>query len=217
MHAVARSIARSGTHAFARTCLRLALGPFSLGLALSASLTACGGSSAPAEYPDVKVAARSLTLTLTDSRKKWTDPITEMETLDRTQSNTYAQKLPSDTEQQLRARLVRVTGGKGPELQISAEVRRGDVTFYNDSRGDFARYDVALGFRVTTRSGALLDKGKGGAWREIPSDQADSKTLARTFAEATIAAMDQYWASEETLEKINEQLTRYLQTHPDER
>jgi hypothetical protein len=181
------------------------------------ALVGCGGSTGPAEYPEVKVACRALNLTLTDSRKKWTDPITEMETLDRTQSNTYAQKLPGDAESQLRARLVRVTGGTGPELSVAAEVRRADVTFYNDSRGDFARYDVALGFRVTTRTGALLDKGLGGAWREIPSDQASPKTLARTFAEATHAAMDHYLASEETLETLNAQIERYLQTHPEER
>jgi hypothetical protein len=201
---------------------------FALGLLLASSVlpslllgglvSACGGSPGPAQYPEVKVACHSMTLTLADSRKKWTDPITAMETLDRTESNTYAQQLPKDAEQQLRARLVRVTGAKGPELQVAAEIRRGDVTFYNDfERGNFARYDVVLGFRVTTRTGALLDKGSGGAWREIPEDQASSKNLQRAFSEATIAAMDQYWASEETLEKLNEQLDRYLQTHPEER
>lgn len=177
----------------------------------------CGGSNAPAEYPDVKVSAKTLELTLTDGRKKWTDPITEMETLDRTESNTYAQKLPASAEAELRSRLQRVTGGKGPALQVSCEVRRGDVTFFNTIDGDFARYDVALGFRVTTHTGALLDKGQGRAYRQIPSDQANSSTLARTFEEATLAAIDQYWASEDTLQKINEQLERYLQTHPEER
>jgi hypothetical protein len=193
--------------------------PFRTALATAAALLAlgCGGSNAPAEYPDVKLSAKTLELTLTDGRKKWTDPITEMETLDRTESNTYAQKLPASAEAELRSRLQRVTGGKGPALQVSCEVRTGDVTFFNTIDGDFARYDVGLGFRVTTQTGALLDKGQGRAYRQIPSDQANSSTLARTFEEATLAAIDQYWASEDTLQKINEQLERYLQTHPDER
>jgi hypothetical protein len=187
----------------------------SVGAALFA--LACGGSGGQAQYPELKVSAKVLELTLIDSRNKWTDPITEMETLDRTESNTYAQKLPANAEAELRSRLQRVTGGKGPELRVSCEVRRGDITFFNTIDGDFVRYDVGLGFRVTTSTGALLQKGQGRAYRQLPSDQVNAQSLARTFEEATVAAMDQYWASEDTLEKINEQLERYLQTHPNER
>ena len=73
---------------------------------------------------------------------------------------------------------------------------------------------MALAFRVTTQSGALLDKGVGGAFRELPREDATAAQMKGTLRECALAAIDQYWATEETLETLNAQLERYLAANP---
>ncbi|HEX2733060.1 MAG TPA: hypothetical protein VHM70_15730 [Polyangiaceae bacterium] len=197
---------------FVAICVRLCLLLGTAGLA-----PCCTNSASGVEYPETKVNGRSFELQLTDSRKKLFDRFAEMVSLDRGDELTYPQALLPDAKAQLQARLTRVSAGHGPVLKVQAEVRRCDVTFYNSIDGNFARYDVVLGFRVNAPSGAMLVKGSGGAWRQIPEDQVNEKTLERALAEATSAAMDQYWASEDNTEKLNDELERYLQTHPNDR
>jgi hypothetical protein len=185
-------------------------------LACAAPLAASGCSSnlGPAEYPELKVRSKGFELKLTDSRREYTELYTVMPTLDRDEESTYAQPVPGDLQAALQARLARVSAGAGPTLVVHAEVRRVDVTFYNDARGDYARHDVAVAFRVTTQSGALLDKGVGGAFRELPREDATAAQLESSLRECALAAIDQYWANEETLETLNAQLERYLAAHP---
>ena len=41
--------------------------------------------------------------------------------------------------------------------------------------------------------------------------------MQKAYVETAIGAFDKYFASEDTLETINENLDRYLATHPEER
>jgi hypothetical protein len=160
----------------------------------------------------------ALTLELEDPRKEWAKPITEPQVMTQGEEDAYPQKLPEDFDALAKERLARVTGTKGPKLTVKTQVRRVDVTFYNDKfRGDFVRYDVVLGFRVVTSTGALLNKGSGASWQELASEQATPAQMKRVFSETAIAALDRYFASEDTLDTINEQIARYLETHPNER
>lgn len=172
---------------------------------------ACGGSLAPAEYPDVKLRGKTVSFELSDPRTDLDHPISEALVMDRGVSDTYLQPLPGEFEQKAAAKLESLIAGSGAELKVIAEVRRCDLTFTNEPhRGDFTRYDVVFGFRVTTASGALLDKGKGGAWREIPTEKASSAEMKRLLGATTTAAFDQYFSDEETLQTINENIERYL-------
>lgn len=187
-------------------------------VALLVAVTACGGVPDPARYPDLKLTSSELELRLDDPRREFAKPITEPVTMGRGEDDTYPQQLPTTFEAKANARLARLTRGEGPKLQVNTEVRRSDVTFYNDPfRGDFVRYDVVLGFRITTTTGALLHKGSGGSWQELPHAKASSAEMRRVFEEVALAAFDRYFASEDTLEKIEAQLARYLETHPQER
>lgn len=173
---------------------------------------ACGGGLAPAEYPDVKLRGKTVSFELNDPRKDLDNPMSEPLIMDRGVSDTYLQRLPAEFEQNAASKLKSLISGAGAELKVVAEVRRCDLTFSNEPhRGDFTRYDVAIGFRVTTASGALLDKGKGGAWQELPTERATSAEMKRLLASTATAAFDQYFADEETLQKINENIERYLQ------
>ncbi len=179
---------------------------------------ACASTPAPAEYPDTKLTARSLSLDIDDARKGLFDTYTEAPVMNRNEEDTYPQALPKTFVDKAKQRLAKLSSGRGPKVLVHTEVRRCDVTFYNNEyRGDFVRYDVVLGFKVTTEGGALLDKGSGGLWQELDAAQATSAEMQRVFLETALGAFDKYFASEEVLDAINENLERYLQTHPDER
>jgi hypothetical protein len=185
--------------------------------AIGANLN-CGGGLSPAEYPDVKLRATSVQLDLTDPRKNLDMPISEPMRMDRGVEDTYLQQVPTNFEAWAKEKVEKLISGSGPALRVHVEVRRSDVTFYNDpQRGDFTRYDVVLGFRVTTASGALLDKGRGGAWQELPNEKATPTAMRRLHAQTAVAAFDQYFANEETTETINDNVERYLATHPNEK
>ncbi len=185
---------------------------------LSMQLVACGGPPGPAEYPETKLASKSVSMAITDSRQDTFKEISEAPVMNRDESDTYPQPLPDNFETQAKARLQKLTGTSGPKVVVHAEVRRCDVTFYNDKfRGDFVKYDVVLGFKVTTEGGALLDKGSGGLWQELPREEASEQAMRRAYVETAMGAFDKYFASEDTLETINENLERYLATHPNER
>lgn len=180
-------------------------------------LVACGGAPSPAEYPEVTLPASGFEIVVNDPRKEWTQPILEPQIMTQGEEDTYAQQLPEGFESRAREHLSRVTGTSGPQLTVTTEVRRSDVTFYNDKfRGDFVRYDVVLGFVVKTPSGALLTKGSAGTWQELPHEQATSHEMRRVFMATAIGAFDKYFADEETLSKIETELERYLQAHPEE-
>ncbi len=209
--------ARQSTQPHAAHCGGCSLSAALLGAAL---LTAsCSTGLEPAEYPEgVTLHAKSITLEINDTRKTVATPVTEPQVMTQGEDDTYTQRLPPGFENAAKSRLAKLTGNSGPNIVVHAEVRKAEVTFYNDRiRGDFTRYDVVVGFRVTSERGALFDKGSGGNWQEMPSEQATGPEMNRMFEATSIAAFDQYFASEDTLDTINEQIGRYLETHPEER
>jgi hypothetical protein len=180
---------------------------------------ACSSGLEPAEYPEgVQLRAKTIRFELTDPRKTVATPVLEPQVMTQGEDDTYTQRLPPGFQEAAESRLSKLTAGSGPHLVVRAEVRKAEVTFYNDRmRGDFTRYDVVVGFAVTTERGALLDKGRGGSFQELTSEQATEAEMKRVFAATSLAAFDQYFASEEVLDTINEQIGRYLESHPDER
>lgn len=189
-----------------------------LGLCTWAACVGCGGPPAPAEYPDVTLQVSGFRIVVDDTRKEWAKPITEPQVMTQGEDDTYPQQLPDGFEARARQHLAKVTGQSGPELTVNMQVRRADVTFYNERyRGDFVRYDVVLGFVVKTPSGAMLTKGSSGHWQELPSEQATSEEMRRVFMATAIGAFDKYFADEGTLSKIETELARYLDAHPNER
>lgn len=169
----------------------------------------CSTGPQPAKYPDLKLNVISLELTIDDPRKRLYDTVTESSDVTELGEERYSQQLPSTFEQAAVQRLAKISSGDGPNLKVIATVRQADVTFRNELRGNFARFDVRLSFKVTTQSGALLDKGRGVAWQELPEREMNAESLAGTYRATALAAFDQYFADEEILRTINSQLARY--------
>jgi hypothetical protein len=99
---------------------------------------------------------------------------------------------------------------------VKAIVERADLTFRNDSGGDAVRYDVSLAFRIETKDRLLIQKGKGHSAQELPADEATPEEMQRVFLVAALNAFDQYFAEEDTLERLNANVDSYLKSHPDE-
>jgi hypothetical protein len=189
-----------------RLCIRAALLLFATSSPL---VSGCGGNSGPAEYPEVRINAAALQLSIQDPRRKFYDTVTEPSDASEMGTERYPQRLPRAFEQAAIARLGQITGKAGDALLVEATVSHADVSFTYEPRGRFVRYDVALKFRVTTQSGALLEKGNGAAWRELPEREANEATLAQTFEATALEAFDRYFADAEMLERVNSQLAAH--------
>lgn len=178
---------------------------------------ACGGVPAQdAEYPDIQVRSKRLALEIEDSRREVVERIDVDGTQYQNERITFAQPLPSGFEAGARERLDRLAGGNGLELLVTTRVERADATFWNDHDGNHVRYDVTLAFRITTPKGLLIQKGKGSSSQELPSEEATPEEMQRVFSIAALNAFDQYFAAEEMLERLNQNIDAYLKQHPDE-
>lgn len=180
--------------------------------------SACGSSVAAndAEYPDMKVRSPVLELVIEDPRKAIAQTFDRPGEVYRDESVSAPQKLPDGFEQKAIERLSRITGDGGLNLKVVTSVERADVTFSNDFRGDMTRYDVKLKFRVTTEEGTVITKGSGQTSQELPNEEATAGEMRRVFLATALNAFDQYFASEDTLEKINAKVDAYLRANPDE-
>jgi hypothetical protein len=186
-----------------------------LATTLCGTLAGCDPAAlTPAEYPEVKVSTSSFSLELKDPRRKLQAPQLPPLSMYKNDKASAARALPAGFASSVKQRLSRISSGQGIALIVHTRVRRAEVTFYNDHRGDFTRFDVELEFRLTTENGALLMKGIGASWRELASKDADLKEQARVFEFTALDAFDRYFASEDTLEKLNEQIKAYLKQHP---
>lgn len=195
--------------------LRMSRRALAVGLSLLA--VQCGGVPAQdAEYPDTKVRSGVMALEIEEARKEVLETIREVNKLYRNEQVTFTQPLPPGFESGTRSRLDRLEGGSGLELRVRAIVERADLTFRNDSDGDAVRYDVSLGFRIETNSRKLIQKGKGHSSQELPANEATAEEMQRVFLAVALNAFDQYFADEDTLERLNANIESYLKTHPDE-
>lgn len=178
---------------------------------------ACGGVAAQnAEYPDVQVRAAVMELSIEEARKEVLERVTVVNKMYQGEQRTFSQPLPDGFEAGVRKRLDRLTGKRGLEVNVVVSVVRADLTFQNDIDGDTARYDVTLALAVKTEGGTTLQKGKGSSLQQIPAKEATDKEMQRVFLVAALNAFDQYFADEETLERLNANIESYLKSHPDE-
>lgn len=180
-------------------------------------LLACGGVPAQdVEYPDLKVRSKMLGLELEEQRKEVLERIDVDGTQYKNEKVSFPQPLPDGFEAGARERLDRLAGGSGLDLVVTTLVQKADVIFWNDHDGNHTRFEVTLGFRITSKDGLLIQKGKGSSAQELPSEEATPEEMHRVFLVAALNAFDQYFAAEETLERLNQNIDAYLKQHPDE-
>ncbi len=196
---------------------RVTLGRLALAACLAAApgTLACAGGHSPAEYPEVKLSAMALELNIQDPRTEFYETVTEPSDETELGEERFAQRLPETFEQKAIQRLEKICSNDGPTLKVEATVKKADAIFRVEQVGKFVRYEVKLSFKVTTESGALLDRGSGTAWQEIPEREMNEANLAKTYEATALEALDNYFADEDVLEKINSQLQRYLAANPD--
>jgi hypothetical protein len=182
-----------------------------------ALLLACGGVPAQdAEYPETKVRSNLLGLEIQEQRKEVLERIDVVGTQYQNEKVTFPQPLPAGFEAGARQRLDRLASGSGLTLVVTTLIERADVVFWNDHDGNHTRYEVTLGFRITSEQGLLIQKGKGSSVQELPSEEATPKEMQRVFLVAALNAFDQYFAAEETLGRLNQNIDAYLKQHPGE-
>jgi hypothetical protein len=178
---------------------------------------ACGGVPAEnAEYPEIQVRAAVMELSIEEARKEVLQRVVEANKLYQGEQVTFSQPLPEGFEAGVRKRLDGLTGKSGLNVNVVVSVERADLTFRNDIDGDSVRYDVTLSLAVKTEGGTTLQKGKGSSSQEVPTKEATGKEMQRVFLVAALNAFDQYFAEEETLERLNANIDSYLKSHPDE-
>lgn len=178
----------------------------------------CGGVPAEdVEYPDMELHTKMLGLEIEDPRKEVLEPILVDGTQYAKEKVTFPQPLPAGFEAGARERLDRLAGSGGLNLVVTTLVDRADVVFWNDHDGNHTRYEVTLAFRITTQKGLLIQKGKGSSAQELPSEEATPEEMKRVFLVAALNAFDQYFADEEMLERLNQNIDAYLEQHPDEK
>jgi hypothetical protein len=173
----------------------------------------CGSSQL--QYPDVQLRTAGLSEDLVDPRRERVTELSQRPPLYRDETETFPLDFPKAEYKAVTAeRLARLALGEGPAIQVHTEVRRADVTFLNDYRGDFVRWDVELGFQLTTHSGAALHRGKGVAWLEIPKEEATDEEMRRLLLSTAVDAFDRFFADARTLETINSNLREYNERRP---
>lgn len=170
-------------------------------------IAACSGGGGAIAYPDVKLNSAHLELLLTDHRTGPISTMKEPSALERDESVTYAEEFPSDVvSAQLEQRLARLQSSGGSKVVFNVFVERADATIFSHYVDEFVRYDVTLRVEVRTEAGHLLNRGKTSAWRQLPREEASDARRKQAHAEAAIAAFDQYFADEDRLEAVNENL-----------
>lgn len=169
-------------------------------------VAACSGGG-PAAYPDVKLNSAHLELLLTDHRTGSISTMKEPSALERDESLTYAEEFPAHAvSAQLKERLARLQSNGGSKVVFHVFVERADATIFSHYVNEFVKYDVTLRVEVRTESGQLLNRGKTSAWRQLPREEASDARRKQAHTEAAVAAFDQYFADEDRLNAVNENL-----------
>lgn len=169
----------------------------------------------PAEYPEIKVNAQDFSLDVKDPRKELEEPTLPPHSMYKNDKASAPRALPAAFQSGAQQRLSKLSTKQGLPLKVNVTVKQADVTFFNDYRGDFTRFDVSLGISVTTDKGVQLVKGTGASWQELPSSEASLKEQQRVFEFTALDAFDRYFADEKTLNKLNMQINAYRKAHPD--
>jgi hypothetical protein len=170
-------------------------------------IAACSGSGGPAAYPDVKLNSAHLELVLTDHRTGPISTMKEPSALERDEEVTYAEEFPADAvSAQLKERLARLQSSGATKVVFHVFVERADATIFSHYVNEFVKYEVTLRVEVRTERGQLLNRGKTSAWRQLPREEASDARRKQAHVEAAVAAFDQYFADEDRLEALNENL-----------
>lgn len=167
---------------------------------------ACANPSEP-DYPEVRLATGQLDLLLEDNRPERSTDFNNPGALERDESHTFAAILPLHAlTSRLQSRLTRLRGSGDVPVVVRVEVVRSDATYFSHYTDEFVRYDVALRFEVRGPDGAQLGKGKGGAWRKLPREDATDAARKEAQIQAALEAFDLYFGNERTLQGINIEL-----------
>lgn len=169
---------------------------------LATLLFGCGGGQTPA-YPGVMLSVSDVQVEVADARREQVTEYGERPPLYRNEQETLPLPFPVATfSDGARQRLAPLTTGSGPVLLLQTTVQRTDMTYYNDHRGDFIRWDVELLFAVEDQAGNVITRGKGGAWRELPIEEASEEEKHRELLATTLEAFDRYFADKAVLKRV---------------
>jgi hypothetical protein len=152
-----------------------------------------------AEYPeDVKLEAESITLEVKDPRTD--DDITDG-------YNRLA--LPDEFAGEATGRLERILSKKGLAYKVLVSVVRCDGAKVDTQTGTKLHIEVGLKFEFRGPDNTVVKHGRGQSWGEVPEEQITDQSVAQTIRETALNAFDQYWADEDTLANINENIATY--------
>jgi hypothetical protein len=174
----------------------------SLVLLSSVFAIACGGSPGSvhtaADYPEDPVQASRLELVVLDERSDsmFNDGLNH-------------HPPPASFKAAAEARLRKITGPSGPALKVVARIAQAHSGEVESKKGPMLRVEVELEFQVLAEDGTVIRRGTGASWGAVTEDKADDfdEVLRATW----LNAFDQYWASEETITKLNADLETYTQ------
>lgn len=174
-------------------------------LALVWLLALLGGcqSGQPPVYPEVSLGVSDVAVEVDDTRRERVTEYGERPPLYRHERETLPLPFPvAEFSDAARQRLVSRATGTGPAIRVRTAVLRTDVTYYNDHRGDFVRWDVELRFTVEDQAGNVFTRGKGGAWRELPIAEASPESKRQELLATALEAFDRYFADKAVLERV---------------
>jgi hypothetical protein len=170
------------------------------------TFAACSNTGAPA-YPEVRISSAKLDFVIDDHRPEKSVDLNSLGALERDESHTFPVVLPKDALlTRLESRIAQLRGNGDIPVLVTIEVLQSDATYFSHYIDEFVRYDVTLRFTVRGPNGALLGRGKGGAWRKIPRDEATEKARSDAQMAAAVEAFDRYFAHEGHLNGINLEL-----------
>jgi hypothetical protein len=174
-----------------------------LGLSLSCLTGGCAHNTqsthTAAEYPDdVKLEAESITLELKDPRtdSDITDGYNRL-------------SVPDDFSAEATQRLERILSKKGLAYKVMVSVVRCDGAKVDTQTGTKLHIEVGLKFELRGPDNTVVKRGRGQSWGEVPEEQISDQSVAQTIHETALNAFDQYWADEDTLNNINENIAVY--------
>lgn len=148
----------------------------------------------PREYPALKIASRSLELSVVDERPANTDPsVREL-------------LLPADFEARARARLSAQLSGAGPELRVVVTLAQLEALELVDARGEMTRVVCRFEIEIGSGSGPVLRRAETQSNADLPRDEATAEELALVLDATAIDAFDRYFADERTLSALNRDL-----------
>jgi hypothetical protein len=108
--------------------------------------------------------------------------------------------LPPGFEQLAQERLARVTGGSGPELSLSIEVRKLTAAH----RGELRQVTVEFDFTMRDARGRALLRGRGRGSKDLLGPPYDNTELEDIHRAACSDALDSFLTKETNIALVNE-------------